>query len=627
MKIKRFGKRILSTLLVVVMLLSCWVFSAPTAVAQNAGNYDVRVTINVTGTNNIEAAYQGFEGAKGDSAGVTIRCLKDNGVSTSTTDLNWDIGKKGGNQIKSTGNHTLTGTAEGFPAYIYLYICDNYWFSGVGYSVTKLEVKGTSQSSYTTLWSGTMHVASKTNGYGGWLRYDGYVKGFDHGLKNADEGSKGDGDNYINTGDKKGWLAKFPYRSSGGAVSASDITLDGTNSKTSAVSVGDAKDQYSVNYATSNLDHTAMSTPSYNSSYITYSGDSGNPARTVTATKNAHIWDDGINSQNVSVTAYWKTRNTTNTINNTTTAKTITITDEKYTYTWNWKETNTSSLDSPSDKSTTLSPYYGDTPSIPTAATATTAYYTSSKHWSGGSYTSPARASAVKSYTMSYSTNGAAHSYSYSEISGNHSKHKGTCSCGYSPAANFDHTYGTTTFTFADDGKSATAKRVCSTTGCRHTQTQSLTLGSGITSAVTTDETCTTVGTTTYTATSPFGDGATATKAVNDRPALNHSWGGWGSHSATEHIRTCSRCGATDTAAHTYPADPSYTSNGNGKTNTHYYSCTTSGCTYQNTSTHTWDDGTVTTPETCTETGIKTYHCTAKGCSGTYTETIPAKGH
>ena len=192
MKTKSVTKRVLSVILCTVMLFSCWVFTAPGASAQNAGNYDVRVTINVTGTNNIKQAYQGFESAKGDSAGVTIRCLKDNGVSSTTTDLNWDIGQKGNNEIGTKGNHTLTGTAAGFPAYIYLYLCDDYWFSGIGFAVTKLEVKGTSQSSYTTLWSGTMHVSSKTNGYGGWLRYDGYVKGFDHGLKNADEGSKGD---------------------------------------------------------------------------------------------------------------------------------------------------------------------------------------------------------------------------------------------------------------------------------------------------------------------------------------------------------------------------------------------------------------------------------------------------
>ena len=625
MKTKSVTKRVLSVILCTVMLFSCWVFSAPTAVAQNAGNYDVRVTINVTGTNNIKEAYQGFESAKGDSAGVTIRCLKDNGVSTTTTDLNWDIGngKTGNSYIKSTGNHTLTGTAAGFPAYIYLYLCDNYIGSGVGYQVTKLEVKGTSQTSYTTLWSGTMQVTSKTNGYGGWLRYDGHVKGFDHGLKNADEGSKGDNNNYINTADKKGWLANFPYRSSGGAVSASNITLDGVNSKTSAFTVGDAKDQYSVNYATSNLDSTAMSTPSYNSSYITYSGDSGNPARTITATKNAHIWNDGVNSQNVSVTAYWKTRNTTNTINNTTTAKTITITDEKYTYTWNWKETNTSNLDSPTDKDTTLSPYYGDTPSIPTTATATTAYYTSSKHWSGGSYTSPDRASAAKSYTMTYSVNGVAHSYAYSEISGNHTYHKGTCTCGYSKS-DFAHDYDTTTFTFAADGKSATATRVCKTNGCRHTQTADAT----VTSVVKTPETCTEMGTTTYTATSPFdGDDATKSVDIQDIAALGHDWGAWSPASGTEHSRTCSRCGAVDSSAHVYDDDPTYISNGNGKNNTHYYACKTDGCGYQNTSPHTWNEGMVTTAAKCESDGVKTYTCTAKGCGATYTEVIPATGH
>ena len=544
MKAKTISKRVLSVILCTVMLFSCWVFTAPTqANAQDAGNYNVRVSITVTGTNNIKQAYQGFESAKGDSAGVTVRCLKNNGVSDTTTDLNWDIGQKGGNQIGKKGSYTLTGTAAGFPAYLYLYLCDDWPLSGVGYKVTKLEVKGTSESSYTTLWSGTMQVTSKTNGYGGWIRYDGHVKGYDHGLKNADEGSKGDDNNYINTGDKTGWIANFPYRSSGGAVSASNITLDGTNSKTSAFTIGDAKDQYSVNYATSNLDSTAMSTPSYNSSYITYSGDSGNPARTITATKDAHIWNDSVNSQNVSVTAYWKTRNTTNTMAKTTTSKTISITDEKYTYTWNWKETNTSNLDSPTDKSTTETPYYGDTPSIPSTATAKTAYYTSAKHWSGGSYTTPARASAAKTYTMSYSTNGEAHDYTYSDITNDHTYHKGTCSCGYALSTTFKHTYGAPTITFAANGKTATASRTCTTDGCNHTQT----ITANVTSAVKTAATCNAKGITTYTATATFTQvneetalTVTDTKDVDDIQIVDtaHNW-----TNTKKYPRTPAKCG------------------------------------------------------------------------------------
>ncbi|MBR0413892.1 MAG: hypothetical protein IJI67_02325, partial [Clostridia bacterium] len=518
MKTKVFIKRALSVLLVSVMLFSCWVFAAPTEAVAADSKYTIRVTINVTGTNNCKKSYGGFESAVGDSCGVTVRCATNNG-NGSSTDLNWDLGNNGLGIINgSTGSKTLaTKTSTGFPTHLYLYICDDYWFSGIGFSVTKLEVKGESQSSYTTLWSGTMHVASKTNGYGGWIRYDGHVKGFDHGLKNADEGSTGDDNNYINASDKVGWQSKMPYRYSGGAVSGSNITLDGTSTKTSDITVAAAEDQYGVTYSTSNLS-TSMSTPTYNSSYVTYSGDSGSPARRISATKDAHISTVNVNSQSVTITASFATKNTTNTASSTKTTKSITITDEKYTYTWNWKETNTSNLDSPTDKSTTASPYYGDTPSVPAAATATTAYYTTSKHWSGGTYSNPGVATQARSYTMSYSTNGAAHSYSYSEISGNNTNHKASCSCGYSKSV--AHSYGSTGFTFAENGKKATASRQCSTTGCKHIQSQEV----NCTSVEKTAATCTTVGTTTYTATSPFGDGATATKDVNDLAALGHDW-------------------------------------------------------------------------------------------------------
>ncbi len=42
---------------------------------------------------------------------------------------------------------------------------------------------------------------------------------------------------------------------------------------------------------------------------------------------------------------------------------------------------------------------------------------------------------------------------------------------------------------------------------------------------------------------------------------------------------------------------------------------------------HTWDSGTITTQPTCTTAGVKTFHCTYTGCTATKTEAVGALGH
>ena len=157
-------------------------------------------------------------------------------------------------------------------------------------------------------------------------------------------------------------------------------------------------------------------------------------------------------------------------------------------------------------------------PSSPSRGPDSTNHY-AFKSWSG-TYTNLTSGAQTQTVTATYT--GTAHSdWTYSEISGDHSDHTKKCgSCTYSTTA--AHTYGATTITIANDGKTATASRTCSTTGCNHTQETSLSIGSGITSAETTPATCTAKGKHTYTATSPYGDGKTATKVVEDIPATGH---------------------------------------------------------------------------------------------------------
>ena len=80
------------------------------------------------------------------------------------------------------------------------------------------------------------------------------------------------------------------------------------------------------------------------------------------------------------------------------------------------------------------------------------------------------------------------------------------------------HTWGTPTYTWSADGKSCTAKRVC-TKDSSHTQTES----AKISSKVKTAATCTVKGTTTYTASFTNTAFTTQTKNVQDIAAKGHT--------------------------------------------------------------------------------------------------------
>ena len=258
---------------------------------------------------------------------------------------------------------------------------------------------------------------------------------------------------------------------------------------------------------------------------------------------------------------------------------------------------NTGTLQQP-----TTEVFYGDTPAARTDLP--TAYYDNASHHSGGSFTT-GPVTEDTTYTMQYAVN-EEHTISYSELSNTdeeyHSKHLAICTAGCGYTNKVDHTYDATSFSFAADGKSADVSRQCTVNGCKHTQSGSVSLdGGGITSAVKTPATCLTVGTTTYTATSPFGDGATDTKDVDDIAALDHDW-------------TATRF--------TFATD--------GKTATAYRDC-------KRDASHNQSQGAVVTsevitPATCTAPGTTRYTATSTFSGDSATdyvdkEDIPALGH
>lgn len=130
-----------------------------------------------------------------------------------------------------------------------------------------------------------------------------------------------------------------------------------------------------------------------------------------------------------------------------------------------------------------------------------------------------------------------------------------------------------------------------------------------------------------------------------------HSFGGWFS-SGDGHTRTCSACGASESAGHTWDGGTvttaatctaagsvTYTCTACGATKTgsveakghsygpwasvdgssHSHSCTSCGATES--AAHSFDSGAITTEATCVSTGVKTYTCS--GCGATKTDTLP----
>lgn len=138
------------------------------------------------------------------------------------------------------------------------------------------------------------------------------------------------------------------------------------------------------------------------------------------------------------------------------------------------------------------------------------------------------------------------------------------------------HSYGTPTYAWSADGKTCTAKRVC-TKNSSHVETEKAT----ITNKVKTPATCMVKGTTTYTATFKNTAFKTQTKDIQDIAALGHKYG-----------------------------TPTYTWSKDGKTCVAKRVCANNGTHIET------ENGTITnkvkTPATCTVKGTRTYTATFK---------------
>ena len=164
------------------------------------------------------------------------------------------------------------------------------------------------------------------------------------------------------------------------------------------------------------------------------------------------------------------------------------------------------------------------------------------------------------------------------------------------------------------DTDSDTHTRTCKDTECGKTETKSHNWDNGVETKA---PTCTEAGIKTYTC---DDCSATKTEAVDN---LGHDWSDWkddGANATTDtHSHTCNRnCGvAAESEPHSWG---NWTPDGD--TN-HKKTCSVCGGT--RTATHSWNEGIITTQPTEEEEGVKTYTCS--DCGHTKTEPVDKLEH
>jgi len=651
MKAKNISKRVLSVILCTVMLFSCWVFTAPTANAapSSGGTYYVRIWWHVDDDsgkdNQIVIQYKGQNGETADQ-----RVYK-NGSD--------------GNVASSNGNFSADYALTGVPYGIWIKIsCAGG--TGIGQSkwwVTKMTVSP--NSNYTT------GAITLFNGQWGGAKY-GVLAGSASGTLTLPSSFADP-----NIGDKRHSNSDYDSRSGQApavkyidSLSATNVEIPISDSTTSTVTKGTVRDQYGVKWS----DQTTTTYIPTATTGFSVASDNQNITVSSTAMMSASPWyrDCTIGIKSGSTVLKDGATSSTNR------TATIRATNPSYKVTWYWQKDNTSNTNNNYDSYCDNNYYYyNQTVNAPDAAKTKTSYYNTAKHYSGGSYASLKVSDTATTKYMTYSSN-ANHDYTYSEISGDNTNHKATCSCGYTK--NVGHSYGS-----YSDHSATQHKRTCGTSGCGHveysnhaypntwtnhnaTQHKKVCTASNCghiiyedhdwdDGEITTQPTCEGTGIKTYTC-KASGCGATYTETVaakghdiagvswssndtqhwkvckNDpshlRETAAHTFDDWYEVDGSTHAHACSVCGKVVSAEHRYVGDWINAEDGDGSTSggRHYKICADCGYVlYENHTKHTFTS--VYTDPTCTADGYTTYTCGAAGCGYTYVvvDTGSATGH
>ena len=227
--------------------------SNETITTPTAGSYNIRVTYSLSyggaglGKPSIKNTFGSRTSIITDSdtaedecntaAGIAVQYKNNNGQGSTTSTKCW------GPTSFATGA-TETATISGFPTLLYSY--SNYSGSTrhIVMNVTKLEIKGTSQENYTTLWEGSLNCNSTNKPYAATVNSAGTTNATVINSDSATTATNG-------SGYSAGWASKFPTESSitdmTGGVTSMVVNPDG--SKTTAPTgfkPGTVKDQYEV---------------------------------------------------------------------------------------------------------------------------------------------------------------------------------------------------------------------------------------------------------------------------------------------------------------------------------------------------------------------------------------------
>lgn len=345
------GKKALSVFMAVMMVLTAWVWVAPTeAEAATAGNYKVRITWQVNNTKNYNNSFTGTETEDGARAGIILYYKSNNGSGTQSS-MYWclDSTNYGGTYVsaeKSTGNtNSSTGknyycvaTIAGFPTALYGMADSDYFGDKGQYTVSKIEVYNNTTSAYTTLWAGKGYTDTSTEKK--WWKItadgDGTV------TTTGNDSSYG----YASTTTET-WNFPTPTTATTwSSVSAMTIPKTGTATQNIEIVVND---QYGVE----------MFNPTWSvkGSVCGTTGISVDPATssqttTIKLTNSANV-SSTTDTQTGTITATWSTLGSL--------SETFTMTDSYYTATFNYKSS------AGADTSTKKNGYHGDTITAPSA--------------------------------------------------------------------------------------------------------------------------------------------------------------------------------------------------------------------------------------------------------------------
>ncbi len=320
-----FSKKALSLFLVVLMLMSSWVFVPFEAEAATAGNYYIKITWYLTDTKKFSNAYTG-KGESGARGGISVIYRENNGTGTEDKEVYWNIGQGttgggDGTSISSTGwtnstaNNTYysTATITGFPTEVWAMLDSNNFIDGCKYQIKKIEV-GSSSSNLKTIWSGTAYLNTTLQYYYCSIKPD-----------KTEFGGSGDSwsTNYVEN-ESRSW--DYPYANTfTWSNTPEDMTAPATNDAAAAtqkVKVS-AKDQYGVQM----FDPTWSISTSERETGVTV--DTAQAEESTITVDNAANIPGTTNSQTATVTATWDGAGDTKTD-----FKTFTINDAQYTATF-----------------------------------------------------------------------------------------------------------------------------------------------------------------------------------------------------------------------------------------------------------------------------------------------------